>query len=232
DVAGENAAVLRALLAQQAGQATGVDAADADDIVLAKVFRQRLPGAPVRMQARHVTHDQPGDRHRGGLDVQRVHAGIADVRIGEGDDLLAVGKIGEYLLVAGHGSVEHHLSHRDAIGADGCSPKHAAVLEHEDGGFELGRLAQVDLHNVVANTGPLRATAGPGEKRVMNPVSDALPPGTRYPGQPGSGPARMRKAGWIVDPSRFRKNAKNGANSTEGAVRCPRRAGLLASEPK
>src|SRR5690606_25186881 len=99
-------------------------------------------------------------------------------------------------------------------------------------GFELGRLAQVDLHNVVANTGPLRATAGPGEKRVMNPVSDALPPDTRYPGQPGSGPARMRKAGWIVDPSRFRKNAKNGANSTEGAVRCPRRAGLLASEPK
>ena len=41
-------------------------------------------------------------------------AGVADMRIGQRDQLPRVGRIGQDLLVAGHGGVEHHLA--DATG--------------------------------------------------------------------------------------------------------------------
>ena len=52
----------------------------------------------------------------GGVDARRFHvlgvdAGVADVRIRERDDLPAVGRVGEDLLVPGDRGVEHHLAH-------------------------------------------------------------------------------------------------------------------------
>ena len=70
--------------------------------------------------------------------VLRVDAGVADVRIGQRDDLAAVGGIGEDLLVAGHRGVEHDLADRQPGCADGAAPKHRPVGEDEGGGGKLG----------------------------------------------------------------------------------------------
>jgi hypothetical protein len=87
--AGEDGAVLGALLAQDAGQLAGVDAGDGDDVFGLQVIGQRLGGAEVRRQQRQVADDQAGGMHFGRFDVFRVDAGVADVRIGQRDDLAA-----------------------------------------------------------------------------------------------------------------------------------------------
>ena len=90
----DDAAVLRALLAQQAREPAGVDAGDADHLLFAQEIRQRHSAAPVAHAPRQVA-----DHESGGVDLAGFHvfgrgAGVADVRIGQGDDLPGVGGIG------------------------------------------------------------------------------------------------------------------------------------------
>ena len=80
-------------------------------------FRQRDLAAPVARAARHVAHDQAGGEDLAGLRRPGGAAGVADVRIGQRHQLPRVGRIGEDLLVAGHGGVEHHFADRQA----GCA---------------------------------------------------------------------------------------------------------------
>ena len=71
---------------------------------------------------RQVLDDQPCgmDRRRFGILV--IDADVADVRIGQRDDLPAVARVGQDLLVAGERGVEHHLADRAAGGADRTGP--------------------------------------------------------------------------------------------------------------
>ncbi|MNE71568.1 hypothetical protein D3C80_1674540 [compost metagenome] len=62
------------------------------------------------------------------------------MRIGQGDDLLAVGRIGENFLIAGHGGIEYHLADALPVGTDGFTAENAAV-----GKREYGWLSQEDL---------------------------------------------------------------------------------------
>ena len=71
-----------------------------------------------------------------GFDVFRVDAVVADVRIGERDDLLAVARVGEDFLVAGDRGVEHHFADGGAGGSDRVADKDRAVCERQDGGRE------------------------------------------------------------------------------------------------
>jgi hypothetical protein len=48
--------------------------------------------------------------HAVGLDGLVTDSVVPDQRIREGDDLTAVGGIGDRLLIAGHGGVEDHLT--------------------------------------------------------------------------------------------------------------------------
>ena len=57
--------------------------------------------APVRADRRELAHDQPLDVGLGGLVVCLVGAVVADLRIGENDDLPGIGRIGGDFLVAG-----------------------------------------------------------------------------------------------------------------------------------
>ena len=56
------------------------------------------------------------------LDILVVGADIADVREGEGDDLLRVGRVGHHFLIAGHRGVEAQLADRFAFGAEALAP--------------------------------------------------------------------------------------------------------------
>ena len=88
----------------------------------------------LRVQQRQVANDQAGGVDRGGFEVFGIGAGVADVRIGQRDDLPAVGRVGEDFLIARHGGVEHHLARRIALGADGTAVKHRAVFERKYSG--------------------------------------------------------------------------------------------------
>jgi hypothetical protein len=61
---------------------------------------------------------RPGGVDLVGLDVFLVDAVVADVRIRQRDDLLAIAGVGEDFLVAGDGGVEHHFAGGGAGGSD------------------------------------------------------------------------------------------------------------------
>ncbi len=114
----DDAAVLRAALAQHSREATRVDVGDRDDAVVDEIGAQVAVRAEVRSEARQVADHESRGKGLPRLDVLRVHADVADVRIRERDDLAGVGGIGEDLLVAGHRRVEHDFADGVARGAD------------------------------------------------------------------------------------------------------------------
>ena len=73
-----------------------------------------------------------GGVHR--LGVFLVHADIADMREGEGDDLSGIGRVGQDFLVAGHRRVEADFAGRLADGAEAEAFQHRAVRQHEERG--------------------------------------------------------------------------------------------------
>jgi hypothetical protein len=134
DRAGHDAAGLRAFFAQQARQAARVDLGDADHVAaLIEVIGQRLLAAEVAGRQRQVADDQPGGPDPVGLLVLAVHAGVADVRIGQRDDLPRVGRVGQDLLVTRHRGIEHHFASALAEGSDRHTTEHTAVFKRENG---------------------------------------------------------------------------------------------------
>ena len=87
---GGDADAHRAALAQVAGQRAGVDAADADDALVAQLVVEAADAAPVGRHAGGVADDVAGDPDARGLGVLVVHAGVADVRGRHHDDLAVV----------------------------------------------------------------------------------------------------------------------------------------------
>lgn len=108
--AGEDGAGLGAFVAQDTGEAAGVDVGDGNGLVAHQVVLQAFDGAEVAVQERQVADNQAGGIHAAAFCVFVVGAGVADVRVGEGNDLFAVGGVGENFLIAGHGSVEHDFA--------------------------------------------------------------------------------------------------------------------------
>ena len=85
-----------------------------------------------RVQRGAIANDQAG-RHRSlRFLVFGVAARVADVRIGQGHQLAGIGRVGENLLVPGHGRIENDLTdssaNRRAVRADAAAEEHAAVL--------------------------------------------------------------------------------------------------------
>ena len=71
--------------------------------------------------------------HPFGLNILGVGAVIADVWVGKGNDLLAIAGIGQDLLVAGHGRIEHDLADRGAWRSNGIADIDRAVCEGQNG---------------------------------------------------------------------------------------------------
>ena len=124
---GHDATGLGALFAQHAGQRTGIDAGDGNDAMLLEIVRQGVGHAPVRGADRQIADDQASGKISPRLPVFIVATGIADVRIGQRDDLAAIGRVSQDFLVAGHGGVEHHLATRGGLGANGKTAEHGTV---------------------------------------------------------------------------------------------------------
>src|SRR4051794_10786569 len=95
---------------------------------------QVVERAPAARPAREVAHDHtPRDGTRA-LVVAGVAPVVADVRIGERDDLAGVARVGEDLLVARQRGVEHDFTGGDAVVGhvpDELALEHLAVGEHQ-----------------------------------------------------------------------------------------------------
>ena len=175
-VATGDASGLRALLAQDPGQLAGVDLRDGDHVATDEELRQRLGGAPVRVQQRQVADHEPRRMDRVRLEIVRVGPGVADVGVGQRDDLARIGRVGEDLLVARHGGVEHHLARRGPGGANGSAAEHCAVLESQNSGCRHDCASVAGLHTAC---GPVSRVRRPTEMSSAHPRS-CLAPRAKY----------------------------------------------------
>ena len=75
--------------------------------------------------------------------VLSIGAHIADVRVGERDDLPGIGRIGKNFLVTRHGGVEYHLSCGQSLCANGSPPKKIPVFQGKQGGSQTQSLSSV-----------------------------------------------------------------------------------------
>ena len=123
-------------LADVAGEAAGVDAGDAGDAGAAEEGVEVALGAPAAASPGQLADDDAPAEGPAGLVVGRGDPVVADVGVGEADDLPGVAGVGDDLLVAGEGGVEHHLAGGHAtvrLGADGLALEDGAVGQHELG---------------------------------------------------------------------------------------------------
>ena len=126
-------------LAHQPGQRPRIDPGNPDPARFAAIHSAKpLPDAVIARRRHHLAHDGAQRMRLARLDVLVIGADIADVREGEGDDLLGVGGIGHHLLVSGHGGVEAQFADRFAFRAEALAPDHAPVGEHHDSRRALG----------------------------------------------------------------------------------------------
>ena len=132
--------ILCAFVPQQPGQAAGVNPGQRDHAAFAEVIFQGLPTAPVASAGRTIPHYQPAGVNGRGFIIAGIGADIADVRIGQGDDLPAIRRVAEDFLIAGDRSVKNYFALGVTISADGFAPKQAAVFQGQKRGFPQGSL--------------------------------------------------------------------------------------------
>src|SRR5690606_18674439 len=127
----------RAVVPEVPGEAAGVDAPQPGQPVALEEGVEVALGPPVAPPPGQVADDHAAAVGPGALVVGRGDAVVADVDGGEGDDLPGVGRVGDDLLVAGHGRVEHDLPGRHPgaqVGAEQLALEEGAVVEHEHAG--------------------------------------------------------------------------------------------------
>jgi hypothetical protein len=105
-----NHAAHHAVRPQVAHQRAGVDLRQHRNRIALHVLVGDLLGAPIRADGRELADDQALDIGLGRLVVRPASAVVADLWVGENDDLTGVGGISGDLLVTGKGSVENNLA--------------------------------------------------------------------------------------------------------------------------
>jgi hypothetical protein len=91
-------------------------------------------GAPVRGDLRKLAHDERLDVRALRFFVVEIGADVADMRIGEANDLAGITWIGENFLVAGETGVENDFAAAARDGAGSAAVKDAPVFERKSGG--------------------------------------------------------------------------------------------------
>ncbi|KFB69115.1 MAG: hypothetical protein CAPSK01_001306 [Candidatus Accumulibacter vicinus] len=138
DLDGHDAARLRALFPQQACQLARVDPGNRNHAVFLQIRGQCLLQTPIRCPNRQVTNHQPCGMVARRFEVLGITANVADMRIGQGDDLATVRGIGQYFLIASHRRVEHDFTAGTASGADRQTAENRAVSQCENRGRKSG----------------------------------------------------------------------------------------------
>ena len=90
------------------------------------------------MEGRSLTDDKPGHVRTLRLPIFVVDAVVADQRIRHHHVLARVGRIGEDLLIPGHGSIEDDLPQRGPWSPETVAVEAATVLQEKVRGVRLG----------------------------------------------------------------------------------------------
>jgi hypothetical protein len=83
---------------------------------------------------RKFTHDERLDVGARGFLIVEIGADIANVRIGQADDLAGIAGIGKNFLVTGEAGIENDFTAAARDGAGRAAVKNAPVFQREDGG--------------------------------------------------------------------------------------------------
>ena len=125
-------------LPNRAGEAPGVDSADADATPARQPVRKRTGGPPVGRRCRIPLDDETFGHRVCGFFILGVDADVADMRKREDHDLPGIGRIGHDFLVACHCRVEAQLCHSRPGRAESLTPKNRSVGQGKAGGWGLG----------------------------------------------------------------------------------------------
>ena len=99
------------------------------------------------------------------------HAVVADVRVGEGDDLAGVGRVGDDLLVARQHGVEHDLAGGDAAGGSApmASPSNTVPSASTSRASRHRAVGACARHRCAS---PSTTTGSPRQERVADPAGE------------------------------------------------------------
>ena len=130
----EHAAAHRSLVADVADERPRVEIGDRRDPAVGRAtMSQPRFGAGRVLAVDRGAHDRGARVDAVGLHRLRRDAVVADLRVGERDQLAGVARIGHRLLVAGHRGREHDLADRVRVGAAGEPVEAGPVLEQDVG---------------------------------------------------------------------------------------------------
>ncbi len=239
----EHAAAHRALVADVAHQRARVDSRDRRDAAVAQ------PREPAALGAGRVLAVDPlAHHHRPRVDAVGLHrlrgdAVVPDQRVGEDDDLAAVARVGDRLLVARHRRVEDDLAgggdraRRRSRRRSGCRPR-AAGRPGASHGSDRERALAVG-HDAVGHRHPHPPGERlPGERVVGRSGSRSRPPRppTRRRGRPAprrrARPARAAApAGRTARVPAVIRSTTVSSDSTPGSTRCVCSAANAVSSP-
>ena len=118
--------------AEMADEGAGVDLGDDRDVVVLEVFVGNATRAPVGGVYGKFAGDEAFDVGPGGFVVRGVGAVVADLGIGEDDNLAGVGGIGEDLLITSQRCIENDFSAAFTLGAVAFARKDAPVFERKN----------------------------------------------------------------------------------------------------
>ena len=135
-VGGDDAAK-RTDVANVADESARVDIPDDGNFMPVQIELSGFCGAPVRRDLRELPNDEGFDVGAGRFFVVEISADIANVRIGETDDLAGVAGIGENFLITGEASIENDFAAAARDGAGSAAVKDAPVFESECRGAVL-----------------------------------------------------------------------------------------------
>jgi len=112
----------------------------------------RLGRTPIRRKLGEFTNDQRLNIGTGGFFIVEIGADIANVGIGQANNLPGVAGIGENFLVTGEAGVENDFAAAARDGAGSAAIKYAPVFERDCGG-SMRNFRQVVLRTASFITG-------------------------------------------------------------------------------
>jgi len=131
-IGGYNAAK-RPNIANVANKRAGIDIPDSGNFVAIQIKLGGFGGAPIRRDLRKFAHNQRFDVRPNCFFIVEIRADIADVRIGEANNLPGITGVGENFLITGEAGIENDFAAAARDGASRAAVKYAPVFQSESG---------------------------------------------------------------------------------------------------
>ncbi|KAF9111463.1 hypothetical protein BGX30_007589, partial [Mortierella sp. GBA39] len=121
----------RAVAADQAGQHARIDVADADDPVFLQQRIHAVLGAPVARHRFMAAYDKSVHIWRNRLKIVARNAVVADQRERHRDDLPAVRRVRQHLLISRNPCIKHDFARRFTFCSESTARKQCSVLQQQ-----------------------------------------------------------------------------------------------------